>query len=295
MKSNNIINPITTITIGSRGDTVKELQRCLNTYWSSIIKQKLVEDGICGQRTLQACMLVKTTCLLSSNPSINDLEYKIICHPFSSTISYQSLSTSEYKNETSIKRGLVLHHTVSGPSPQAVRNYWNRQAGDIGTHFIIGGNGEVLQCVPLNCWVHHLGLTHPQNSLFNASAIGVEVCSWGALDKVGNKFYSKYEQPTLIDSNNVVDLGYKYRGNQYFHLYTEESCNSLIKLSKYIKDIFGFDYSNTDLNTFFEYQLNNYVRKYPVLSTHTGWRLDKSDLCPQPRMLDTVKEIIKSI
>ena len=71
--------------------------------------------------------------------------------------------------------GIVLHYVGNpGTSAQANRNYFESLAdGSLGTyassHFIVGLEGEVLQCVPLN------EIAYASNSR-NSDTISIEVC-----------------------------------------------------------------------------------------------------------------------
>lgn len=72
-------------------------------------------------------------------------------------------------------RGVVLHYVGNpGTSAQANRNYFNSLAsGELGvyasSHFIVGLEGEVIQCVPLT------EIAYASNSR-NGDTVSVEVC-----------------------------------------------------------------------------------------------------------------------
>lgn len=72
-------------------------------------------------------------------------------------------------------RGVVLHYVGNpGTSAQANRNYFNSLAsGELGvyasSHFIVGLEGEVLQCVPLT------EIAYASNTR-NADTVSIEVC-----------------------------------------------------------------------------------------------------------------------
>ncbi|MCS7029484.1 MAG: N-acetylmuramoyl-L-alanine amidase, partial [Bacteroidia bacterium] len=62
-----------------------------------------------------------------------------------------------FKGDGTPKSQIVLHHTVGGDKPTPVVEYWNRCAsGRVGTHFVIGKNGEIVQTMDLQNWASHI-------------------------------------------------------------------------------------------------------------------------------------------
>lgn len=111
---------------------------------------------------------------------------------------YLDLGPGEYIHSSSKKIGVCLHHTVSGGRPERVVEVWKAdRRGPVGTHFVIGrggasGNaesdGKIVQCIPIDAWAHHIlskrmGFSNEHNILVNQSYVGIELCSWGILEK----------------------------------------------------------------------------------------------------------------
>lgn len=57
----------------------------------------------------------------------------------------------------SAQRYLVLHDTEGDGAPREVVDYWDRQGKGVGAHFVIGRDGSIVQCVPLDRIAHHAG------------------------------------------------------------------------------------------------------------------------------------------
>ena len=81
-------------------------------------------------------------------------------------------------------QGIVVHYVANaGSSAQANRNYFENGSGGNGVsaHYIVGLNGEVLQCIPDNECAMHAGLSHgaawnEKVKTNNARYIGIECC-----------------------------------------------------------------------------------------------------------------------
>lgn len=89
-------------------------------------------------------------------------------------------------------RGVVIHY-VGNPKSTAIanRNYFNNLKNQskvyASAHYIIGLDGEIIQCMPENEMAYHVGaktyVTDRLGSYPNDSTIGIECCH---LDSAGN-------------------------------------------------------------------------------------------------------------
>lgn len=52
---------------------------------------------------------------------------------------------------------IVLHDTEGEGSPENIVDYWDGSESGIAAHFVIGKDGSVVQCVPLDKIAHHAG------------------------------------------------------------------------------------------------------------------------------------------
>lgn len=55
------------------------------------------------------------------------------------------------------QRYIVLHDTEGGGTPEGVVSYWEGNGNLIAAHFVIGKDGHIVQCVPLDAIAHHAG------------------------------------------------------------------------------------------------------------------------------------------
>lgn len=55
------------------------------------------------------------------------------------------------------QRYIVLHDTEGGGAPEDVANYWDSTDNGVAAHFVIGKDGHIVQCVPLDEIAHHAG------------------------------------------------------------------------------------------------------------------------------------------
>lgn len=89
-------------------------------------------------------------------------------------------------------KGVVIHWTGNpGTSAQANRNYFESlkdQTGNEGVryasaHFVVGIDGEIIQCLPLDEWAYHVGakkyvegIQEKLGAIPNSCTIGIEMC-----------------------------------------------------------------------------------------------------------------------
>ena len=89
-------------------------------------------------------------------------------------------------------KGVVIHWVGNpGTSAQANRNYFEslkEQTGSEGVryasaHFVVGIDGEIIQCLPLDEWAYHVGakiyvdgIQEKLGAIPNSCTIGIELC-----------------------------------------------------------------------------------------------------------------------
>ena len=89
-------------------------------------------------------------------------------------------------------KGIVIHWVGNpGTSAQANRNYFESlkdQTGSEGVryasaHFVVGIDGEIIQCLPLDEWAYHVGakkyvdgIQEKLGAIPNSCTIGIEMC-----------------------------------------------------------------------------------------------------------------------
>ena len=299
---------------GSRGEQVKELQRALGIAADGIFgsgtalevrrfqsANGLTADGIVGPATWEA-IGVDT----DQNGTAEESEYVT---KDGLTIDRQYLDKDEYVRDYGKIEplGFFIHHTAGWDNPyNVVRNWNNDKRGRVATQYVIGGSnvkgktkhdGVVVECFPDNYLGWHLGKVG--NFQISKMSGGVELNNFGYLKKKGDKYYTYVN--TEVQPEFVCDLGYKFRGHQYWHAYTDKQIESLRLLILHLRDI----YPKMDLvngipkllkdgvhpKDAFEFNEDAYYARQFGLWSHTNVRKDKFDCFPQPELVEMLKQL----
>lgn len=209
----------------------------------------------------------------------------------------------ENKYRTKLKKFIVLHHTVSGGSPFAVKTFFNDKG--FGTQFILGSKGDFVQCyTDYFNWSWHLNvnaakgtITGNQERFLAENSIAVEVCNFGQCDFKNGKFYNAYDreidESLLIDYRTIYGNNYKFRGGVFFEKYTDAQIKNLKLWIIDMLKINGLNLKNDDRKideSWFNFNPKAYQGQY-VLFNHTNVRKDKSDMHPQPELIQALSEI----
>jgi len=298
---------------GSKGKEVKELQEALEIGADGIFgpgtelsvkkfqkENGLTADGIVGPATWEAIGIDT-----NSDSAAEETEYTT---KDGLIIERQYLDKDEYVRDYGKIEplGFFLHHTAGWDNPFACVNSWNKdKRGRVATQYVIGGtnvkgngskyDGVVVECFPNNYLGWHLGKVG--NFKISKLSGGVELNNFGYLTKKGDKYYTYVN--TEVKPEFVCDLGYKFRGHQYWHAYSDKQIESLRLLILHLKDI----YPKMDLENglpkllkegvhpkdAFEFNLDAYNAKQFGLWTHTNVRKDKFDCFPQHELVEMLK------
>lgn len=219
-----------------------------------------------------------------------------------SKIKQVPLKESEYLKEVVKKSQIVLHHTAGNSSAVNVMGDWNSDTrGRIATCVAISGkgaknskDGEIVQGFSSKYWAHHLGI---KPDVFKAKnlpykkldpiSIGIEICNWGQLDKVGDKFFNYVDRE--VPADEVCELEEPFKGYKYFHNYTDAQIASVKELLLYWKEIYGIDLS-FDYYQMFTVSVKA-LKGENGLYTHNSYRKDKVDIYPHPKMIEMLKSL----
>ena len=220
-----------------------------------------------------------------------------------SKIKQVPMKESQYIKEVTEKKQIVLHHTAGNSSGVGTIKMWDADdRGRIATCVTISGkgqskdtyDGEICQAFSSKYWGYHLGLKRdifkakgvPYKSL-DLHAIGIEICSWGPLDKVNGKFYNYVDRE--VPADQVTELATPYKGYKYYHRYTDAQIESVKQLLTYWKNLYGIDitYREEDMWTISTRALKGEGGVF----THNSYRKDKSDIHPCPRMIAMLKSL----
>ena len=281
--------------IGSTGHNVKELQEFLgltadgifgrNTHktvkeWQS--ENGLVADGIVGPATWDAMQLATT--------DESEKEYSNF------VIHQHYLPKGEYKEGPTNKEYVFIHHTAGWNNPYNTVNNWGRDTrGTVATEFVIGGqsvkgndnkyDGEVVQAFPEGGYGWHLGRNG--SSYMHSHSVGIEVNNFGWI-KDGKTYAG-----TRVEESQIVTLDKAFRGYKTWHRYSDKQIYSLRELILYIGERDNIDIRKglpalvKDKGVkAFEFNEDAFYGRVKGLWTHTNTRKDKSDMFPQPELLD---------
>lgn len=209
------------------------------------------------------------------------------------------------------KDSIFLHFTAGWENPYNVVNDWNNdKRGQVGTQFVIGGrncqtledkwDGEIVECMTYKNYGWHLGIG---NTRLHRESIGIEICNFGPLTKVGNEFFSWANK--RVNPKEIIDLKRDFRGYRYFHRITEEQLNSLRFLLTKIAQDTGIDIKKglkerikKDRWSAFDFDPEIRDGKKQGLFTHTNvsgpnkWGgFDKWDWYPDPNLIDLINSL----
>jgi len=320
---------------GDTGSEVKEVQQMLGITADGIFgsgteysvmqfqaRNELTADGIVGPKTYEKLvdqtMGVDIDTDRTDFDDSNDRDDKLNYLGSYTTedgleIDKAYLDGDEYvKDYGKIQpENFFIHHTAGWNNPYNTINSWNRDdRGRVATQYCIGGtsvkvgsygddkyNGQVVECFPDNYIGWHLGKVGNFNMSKYSSA--VEINNFGYVTKKNGKYYTYVNSE--VPESMVCDLGYEFRGHQYWHAYTKEQIESLGLLIKHVKNI----YPDIDMvsglpqllkdgvhpKEAFDFNDDAYNGRVKGLWTHTNVRKDKFDCFPQPELVDLLKTI----
>lgn len=264
-------------------------------------KHKLKSNGIVDNTTAKA-MGIDLDEFLET-----DLANNVLSNKEGLVIKKNYLDKDEYLAGPTDKVYLFLHHTAGWNNPyETVKSWNNDNRGKIATQFVIGGisirnhddkyDGEVVECFPDTGWGYHLGKNG--SAKLHPHSVGIEICNFGQLTKKGDKYYNYVN--VEVSSKYVCDLGYKFRGSQYWHAYTDAQIESTRLLIKEIarrhpklnimKGLKQWLETKTPAEAF-EFNQDAYLGKVEGMLTHTNTRKDKFDISPQPKMVEMIKSL----
>ena len=311
---------------GHKGKEVKEIQKALGLKDDGVFgsdtekavkkfqkENNLKDDGIVGEKTYQKLLKIDTDRqgFDDSNDTDNKLNYLGSYETsLGLKIDKAYLDSDEYVKEYGKiePESFFIHHTAGWNNPYSTINSWNTdKRGRIATQYCIGGtsikngddtyNGKVVECFPDNYIGWHLGKVGSFN--MSKKSAGVEINNFGYVTKKGDKFYNYVN--VEVPKEMVCDLGYKFRGYQYWHAYTKEQIESLRLLIQHVAEIYPKIDIKSGLTKLlkdgvepkeaFEFNEEAYNGKVKGLWSHTNVRKDKFDMYPCPMLVEMLKNL----
>jgi len=220
------------------------------------------------------------------------------------TITSEFPITQIYKLEETPKTQIYLHHTVSSQNIKTVIDVWSTRTDQVSTHYVTNNNGEVEQVFPDENWANQLGIkefTFAQQGLpyqnLNRTALGIELCSYGPLNKFGDTYFTTYnEEFTGEVARPVGPTGEEissYKGYKYFEKYSDAQINNVKSIIQGWMSKYNIEYTYDYYTLFPKYQKNYKpaLRGDKGIYTHNSVRSDKSDIFPQKELIEMLKSL----
>ena len=146
---------------------------------------------------------------------------------------------------------IMLHDTEGDSSPSSVVDYWDGNGSLVAAHFVVGKDGTIVQCVPLDSIAHHAGFGDAGHNVL----YGVEDESRD--DKAGTVPIGDWAPDYGMNSWSIGIEMVHVGGSGY---YPEEQLEAVDVLIAYIDAYYGFESEIVD---------------------HKAWRTGNSDTSPE--------------
>jgi len=200
----------------------------------------------------------------------------------------------QYYQSVHKKRQIYLHHTVSGEGAMGDISWWKSTAAHVATCVIITHDGIIHQCFSSKHWAHHLGIKGTVfskqgmenfNTKLNQQSIGIEIDNWGGLEKKDDGWYGFTGKK--IPNDKVQEYPDGFRGFKAFEKYTDAQIESTRQLLEYWGEHYHIDlkYKGERIFDICKDALEGERGVY----THCSVRPDKSDIHPQPNLIEMLK------
>lgn len=162
---------------------------------------------------------------------------------------------------------IVLHDTEGEGSPESIVSYWAGNGNLIAAHFVVGQDGSVVQCVPLDKIAHHAGFGDTgHNDLYGTTDESRD-------DKLGTNPIGSWASDYGMNSYSIgIEMVHVSGGSAY----TEAQLAAVDKLIAYIDAYYGFESDIIDHkswrtgNSDTSAEFAGYFANYQASRTHTG-------------------------
>ena len=292
---------------GSKGELVKILQEILDLK---------VIDGIFGKDTNDAVVYFQKRNKLVADGIVGPMTWKILKYrpeeedldtdreKYQNWIETYHLSEGEYIKKETPKNYIMIHHTAGRENPYKVINHWDADnRGRVGTNYVIGGvscngektehDGKILRAINDEYFGWHIGAGGSYK--MKEQSLSIEICSAGGLTERNGKWYTWFKEE--VHPSQVCILKKKFRGYKAFQKYTDEQLKSLEALLKYLSKKHaislkeGMQRYMASGKDAFAWDSDIYNGKIKGLISHTNVRKDKSDVFPQPELIELIKRL----
>jgi hypothetical protein len=191
------------------------------------------------------------------------------------------------------KTQTVGHHTVSGKGVMGDLAHWLKAKFNMGTPVIFPREGPINQLFSTSRWAYHLGVQSwvykklgiPYNRR-DMESIGYEIDSYGGLK--WNKSKERWENVYggHVATEDVIEYPKGFRGYYAFERYTPNQVELVRQFLVYCNEVYGIP---------MDYKPEMWEVSAAALSgeagnwSHTSFRYDKSDMHPQPELIEMFK------
>lgn len=202
------------------------------------------------------------------------------------------LSNGQYLTQVYEKIALFLHHTISTNASSPWR-WWNSTPQRVGTAYIVGRDGHIVECFDPKMWAWSLGVRGDDNYMEQHS-IGIELVAAGPLRLMDGEFrfyplWPNTRHYKVIDKDDVYELDHEWVGEKYWHAYTEAQIKATVALTKKILKDNKKIKVQKDLSEFYTFDSSIVKDHKPGIWAHSSVRKDKSDIFPYPPLLEALK------
>ena len=286
---------MTTLKLGSKGESVKTLQSFLKITADGIFGpatekavkdwQKahgLTADGIVGKNTWAAMGILNT----------DNAENGEVSNALNIKKHYMPVNTC-FPGPVK-KQWVFLHHTAGWENPYQVIDMWARDnRGNVATEFVLGGqsvkdgntkfDGELVQAFPEGGYGWHTGTG---NSVMHRNSVAIEVCNMGQI--VNGKTYVN----TPAKSDQVIKLAKPFRGFQFWHDYSDTQIETLKGWILFVADKYNIDIRRGLIEHVRAKGADGFdvidpkAETVPGLYSHTNVLRGKVDMYPHPYLID---------
>lgn len=295
------------VKLGDIGSKVSEVQKLLSLLGYDLIvdghfgdrtlrsvkafqkKVNLTADGIVGSKTLEALKAAQKRTAKEEKGTITEKQYRNL-----DIVRTHQLDATQYVKQKTDKDKIFIHFTAGRKSAIRTIGSWASDEPKISTAYVIGADdGKAYEAFHPDFWGWHLGVKGTNGALDKPS-IGIEICSFGPLKKVGDKYYAwPNDWKTEVPAEEVYELETPFRGYKYYQAYTDEQMNTLEKLLEYLIESYNIPVQGSFDMSWFEFMPDLIKNRTAGIWTHVNCRKDKCDSYPDYRLLELLNRLSK--
>lgn len=179
------------------------------------------------------------------------------------------------------KKQLVFHHT-GGPTADGAINWWKIRLngkGSVSAPIVIDTNGTVILLYNIFYYSDHLGVKNNYN--LNKISIPIELVCEGFLTEA---------QANKLKASEVQEYETPFRGYRWFKKYTNAQIDALSQLAPTICYLADIPINPYKYGNYFEIS-KDALTGVPGTYSHASYNKGKSDLHPQPEMIEFLSSL----